>query len=287
MNFIDSICIWFQYFNIYLGVYSDIPNETQIQVFKAKNRSWSQLNKQTNSTYAQSFKQQNNKVANKPIQKLIENISLFKVIFHIIQRDLLVKIFLPSENYDVNKNGMVSLTKKRSDRSLSELSRLVESTENPQQQQQKQTILEKLERYHGILHELNEKLMLLINDHKRCDIKLLSPHSALQAKFLYYKHGEFVLRLTTDIISKFQMILNICQTVYYLNFKLKENDLTVNYYDQSEEGDYDREFNYYTCSREESKKQQAVLKILPRKKMQAFQRLPKIMNDNLNNSNGM
>lgn len=261
---------------------------------KGKNRSWSQLKQaNNNSHYNQYLKQTSNKATSKPVQKLIEHLSLFRTIFQIVQRDLLVNIFLLSDNPDsVDKNGMIPMIKPQqqrpNSRSMNDLSRLVESDYPPQYQQRRQRLLKKLDRYHDILHGLSEKLMLLINDHKRCDLKLLSPHSALQAKYLYYKHGEYILRLTTDIITKFQMILNICQTVYYLNYKLKESNLgqTMDSEYIAEGAESDREFNYYACSKDELKQQHAVLKIIPRKKMQAFQKLPKIANDTPSNSNG-
>jgi hypothetical protein len=145
-------------------------------------------------------------------------------------------------------------------------------------------MIQKVKKYHEILYELNEKLMQLINDRKESDVKLLSPHSGLQAKYIYFKQGEYVLRLTTDIICKFQMILNICQTVFYLHSKLAENDFSgFTVYskldDYSEDFEYDREFNYYSCPKNELKKQYAILKLMPRKKMQAFQKLPKIINE--------
>ena len=143
-------------------------------------------------------------------------------------------------------------------------------------------LIQKIKRYHEVLYDLNEKLSLLINDPRTCEIKLLCQHSALQPKYLYYKHGEFVLRITTDIIAKFKMILNIAQSVYYLNYKLKENDFepTTQRINGSlisannEASEYDREINYYTVPEAEQRRQHQVLKEIPRKKAQAFQKLP-------------
>lgn len=152
------------------------------------------------------------------------------------------------------------------------------------QSQNRIKLIQKIKRYHEILYDLNEKLSIMINDHRTCELSILSQHSALQAKYLYYKHGEYVLRITTDIISKFKMILNICQSVYYLNFRLKENDyesttpringsLTPGPHDDHM-GDYDKEHNFYSVTENEQRKQYAVLKQVLRKKAQAFQKLP-------------
>lgn len=142
-------------------------------------------------------------------------------------------------------------------------------------------LIQKIKRYHEILYDLNEKLSLLINDPRTCELKLLSQHSLLQSKYLYYKHGEFVLRITTDIIAKFKMILNISQSVYYLNYKLKENDfepttprITGSLIAAEAVNEYDREINYYSVPEIEQRKQHQVLKELPRKRAQAFQKLP-------------
>ncbi len=74
------------------------------------------------------------------------------------------------------------------------------------------------------------------------------------------------------------MIINISQSVYYLNYKLKENDFScVPPSDdlESNGADHnDREFNFYACSEAEQKKQFSVLKQMARKKAQAFQKLP-------------
>ena len=226
-----------------------------------------------------SHDQQTQKSSNKPVQKLLENLKLFKTVFHLIQRDLIMNIFL-FKIPNSEKNN-IFLAQRPKSRSMNDINSFFKAND----QQNRQKMIEKVKNYHEILYELNEKIQTLINERKKCDMKLLSPHSALQAKYLYFKNGEYVLRLTTDIISKFQMILNICQTVTYLHFKLKENDFHgSNAYgcskieDYSEDCEYDREFNFYSCPQNEVRKQYAVLKLIPRKKAQAFQKLPKILN---------
>lgn len=243
-------------------------------------RSFSQLkDAKTNHLSSYSKDQQTQKSSNKPVQKLLENLKLFKTVFHLIQRDLIMNIFLfkiPS-----TETNNIFLAQRPKSRSMSDINFLFKASD----QQNRQKMIEKVKNYHEILYELNEKIQTLINERKKCDMKLLSPHSALQSKYLYFKNGEYVLRLTTDIISKFQMILNLCQTVTYLQFKLKKNDFHVsNAYgcskieDYSEDREYDREFNFYSCPQNEVRKQYAVLKLIPRKKAQAFQKLPKLLN---------
>jgi len=74
------------------------------------------------------------------------------------------------------------------------------------------------------------------------------------------------------------MIINISQSVYYLNYKLRENDFSGELPGDEVEINgaehHDREFNFYACSEAEQRKQFAVLKQMARKKAQAFQKLP-------------
>jgi len=258
-------------------------NEVQLnQVKPPARRSLSQL-KQGHQQQFSNFTKPLHKSSTKPIQKLFDYLKIFKVIFHIIQRDLVVRIFqYKIPHSETLEAGGPLFAQRPKSRSMNDIYTYSERTEETTACRNK--MIQKVKKYHEILYELNEKLMQLINDRKESDVKLMSPHSGLQAKYLYYKQGEYVLRLTTDIICKFQMILNICQTVIYLHSKLTDNDFSgFSIYskleDYSEDFEYDREFNYYSCPKNELKKQYAVLKLIPRKKMPAFQKLPKIMNE--------
>ena len=159
-------------------------------------------------------------------------------------------------------------------------------------------IAKKLRNYHEKIYTLNETLSVLINDSKSSDISLLSKHSILPVKFDYFKHGEFVLRLTIDIVKKFRLILNLCQKAYYLNFKLNDNnmDATIRLnaiLDSSDyEDDYDDEndeiANHSSKLDNEIKRDTAVLKAIQRKKANPSQKLPTIhskSNINTNNNN--
>lgn len=218
----------------------------------------------------------------KPVQKLLEYLKIFKIIFHIVQRDLIVGIFQNKLLFSETEH--IFLAQRPKSKSMSDI------YSNDGSSEYRLRMIEKVKKYHEILYELNEKLLILINDHKQEDLKLLSPHSNLQPKYLYFKQGEYVLRLTTDIICKFQMVLNICQTVYYLHAKLKENDFRGSTVYSKLEGysehcEYDQEFTFYSCPKIELKKQYAVLKLLPRKKIHAFQKLPKLINETTRNLN--
>ena len=78
-----------------LGVYNDTnaPYEPQLeQSHKPAARSLSQLKPSpTHPSYNNGRKSHK---ATKPVQKLLRNLSIFKTLFHIIQRDLVVNIFL-------------------------------------------------------------------------------------------------------------------------------------------------------------------------------------------------
>lgn len=78
----------------------------------------------------------------------------------------------------------------------------------------------RLSKYHQKLLDLNEKLNILINDQSSCELKLLSSHSALSEKYEFYKHGEYLLRLTPDIVYKMRVILKLSEKSFYLSNSL-------------------------------------------------------------------
>ena len=271
-----------------LGVYNDSNALTEPQLLHTSHpthaRSISQLKPSPNPTSLHNLNGKKPHKATKPVQKLLRHLNIFKTLFHIVQRDLVVNIYLldipkmghvdPGDNEtNVTRANSANPLSTRNSSRLRHNETLKKSVEA--QEVCRQKVIKKIKKYHEILYELNEKLSMLINDHRSCELQIMSPHSVLQAKYLYYKHGEYVLRLTTDIIAKFKMVINISQTVYYLNHKLKENDFGE-LIGQLDESEYDKEVNFYSGPDNEVRKQYQVLKLLPRKKAQAFQKLPKI-----------
>ena len=142
----------------------------------------------------------------------------------------------------------------------------------------KTKVARKLRHYHEKIYNLNETLSVLINDTKNSDIKLLSKQSILPVKYEYFKHGEFVLRLTNDIVKKFTQILNYCQKAYYLNHKLNSGNLdsAMRLNNLLESSDEEQEQDHTSKLDNEIKRDTSVLKSIQRKKTNLFQKLPTI-----------
>jgi hypothetical protein len=248
----------------------------------------------------------------KPIKKLFKHLNLFRCLYHIMQRDLIVNVFLldkPKLSSNNNNNNVVTfMSTPKTDENLSTINENINSSinnndtikpsNNDMIQKAKLKINKKLRIYHEKIYNLNETLSLLINDTKNSDMKLLSKQSTLPVKYDYYKNGEFVLRLTIDIVKKFRLILNLCQKAYYLNHKLNENNsettmrlntiLDSSDYEDDDD-DLENENNDISnrCSKldNEIKRDSSVLKAIQRKKTNLFQKLPTINSKSNNNSN--
>lgn len=80
------------------GVYNDTnaPYEPQLQQHnhQAPARSLSQLKPSPNLAFSNNSNGGKTHKATKPVQKLLKNLSVFKTLFHVVQRDLVVNIFL-------------------------------------------------------------------------------------------------------------------------------------------------------------------------------------------------
>lgn len=196
-----------------------------------------------------------------PISKLFKNLNLLRRIYQIIQRDLIFNVLiisLPAENIqqkkDKNRQTSIHSTSNvtLTSRTLSDLtfkqdeyevqnSTTIFSNKLPHLDLNYETgrftiksrisisnskNLKRLNKYHHILYELNEKVLLLLNDKINSDLKLLSNHTKLPQKYEFYKCGEFIMRLVPDIIYKIKIILKLCQKCYELSDKFNgSNDL--------------------------------------------------------------
>ena len=136
-----------------------------------------------------------------------------------------------------------------------------------------------LKKYNRKLYDLNEKLTVLINDQTSCDLKLLSFNSNLPIKYEYYKHGEYILRLTTDIIFKMRLVLKLSEKAYQLNYKLNarenSNASRLSFYesDKIEEGE-GSESDIVSSS--DGSNRDSILRKISRKKTNSRMQLPKI-----------
>ena len=169
-----------------------------------------------------------------PVKKLFKNLNLLRRIYKIIQRDLIFNVLVKSlpetgTMPSSDKNDSMSMLTKQSSklevkqkhldlnyetRRFTLKSRInISNTKN----------LKRLNKYHQILYELNEKVLILLNNKDNSDLKLLSNQTRLAQKYDYYKSGEYVLRLVPDIIYKIKVILKLCQKCYELSDKFNLN----------------------------------------------------------------
>ena len=169
-----------------------------------------------------------------PVKKLFKNLNLLRRIYQIIQRDLIFNVLIKSlpesdENGHNDLNNLLQQQQQKKQhldinyetRQFTLKSRItISNTKN----------LKRLNKYHQILYELNEKVLLLLNDKDNSDLKLLSNQTKLGQKYDFYKCGEYVLRLIPDIVYKMKLILKLCQKCYELSdkFNLNSNELLNN-----------------------------------------------------------
>jgi hypothetical protein len=174
----------------------------------------------------------------KAIEKFLNHLNLIRQLFNLVRRDILLKILaieLPFNNYKNNSVESPDLLRPAS-RSLKNLSQLnqqqqigsistnnINSNNNNRKQNKDSSLLIHLRKCQIKLYDLNEKLEVLLNDASNCDTKLLSSNSQLPLKFEHFKHGEFILRLTNDLIIKIRLILILSERFFNLNFKLNGN----------------------------------------------------------------
>ena len=140
------------------------------------------------------------------------------------------------EQKDINhKDTKASVQQRPNSKSMNNLNQLNNFYQNKQNAQSIHTLtngsqdlvdhktkmkcLHLLNKYNHKLQDLNANLNTLVNDQVNCDLKLLSGDSSLPSKY-EYKNGEYVMRLTTDVIHKIRLLLAICEKVYKINFKL-------------------------------------------------------------------
>jgi hypothetical protein len=193
--------------------------------------------------------------SSKPLDRFMSHLHLLKRLFVITQRDILLKILtielpiasnnstndLSSTNNTTNLNELQRPTSK----SLKNLSHTTVVTSNhPNVNNLKQSvstnhvgkmlngnnanslITSNLRKCQIKLYDLNEKLEILFNDPSNCDLKLLSNSSLLPPKYDFYKHGEFVLRLITDLVAKMRMVLLLSEKFFHLHIRF--NSITFN-----------------------------------------------------------
>jgi hypothetical protein len=210
------------------------PHQQQsTQTNGLKNRSIGQFKKPSHNIFANSNNQLtqsnqyydlNGRNANKkPLDHLFEHMRQFKNIFQVIQVDLLNRILYNS--YETRFNLAPSNV-------IQNLHDNHDNSENNFSKQFANKDFKRLRKYHQKLYDLNEKLFVLINDPTNCDLKMLSFNSNLPIKYEYYKHGEYILRLTGDIIYKMRHCLKLSEKYYQLNFKLNGDDF-VSYLNES------------------------------------------------------
>lgn len=216
----------------------------------------------------------------KPVKKLFKHLSLFRSLYHIMQRDLIVHIFL----LEIPKLTSGDLTKLSTAAFMSSTDLTNETIKSSNQadviHRAKLAIARKLRHYHEKIYTLNQNLSSLINDTKLTDLKLLSKHSILPVKYDFFKHGEFVLRFTLDIVRKFRLILNMCQKVFYLHEKLNESSSSLETFlrlnqilDETASSEEDDE-DSLTKLDHEIKRDTSILKRIQRKKPNMHQKLP-------------
>ena len=224
------------------------------------NRSYSQIRKSTNNTpYLVQQYQSSNYDLNgrnvlkkvKPVENLFKNIRNFKSILTIIQKNMLDDLlgidtthknrpltpiksinYTPTDGLDHAKENKIQRPNSKSLNNLHQINNFYQNRQNAQSipnltsedldPKVKLKFIQLLGRYNRRLFDLNENLNILINDQVTCDLKLLSFESNLPLKY-EYKNGEYVMRLTSDILFKIRHLLAICECVYKINYKLNGN----------------------------------------------------------------
>jgi hypothetical protein len=209
------------------------PHQQQTQTNGLKNRSIGQFKKPSQNSLTNNSNNQmtqsnqyydlNGRHANKrPLDHLFEHMRQFKNMFQVIQVDFLNRILYNSYETRFNRPPSNAMHGNGDD----------DDGENNFSKQFANKDFKRLRKYHQKLYDLNEKLFVLINDPTNCDIKMLSFNSNLPIKYEYYKHGEYILRLTGDIIYKMRQCLKLSEKYYQLNFKLNGEDF-VSYLNDS------------------------------------------------------
>jgi hypothetical protein len=159
-----------------------------------------------------------------PVRRFFKNLSLLRRIYQIIQRDLIFNVLvkkLPADDGNsetLHHHQQQHQQKKHLDLNYETGRFTLKSRISISNSKN----LKRLNKYHQILYELNEKVLLLLNDKENCDLKLLSNQTKLAQKYEFYKCGEYVLRLIPDVICKIKLILKLCQKCYELSDKFNE-----------------------------------------------------------------
>jgi len=220
------------------------------------NRSYSQVRKSNSNTpYLIQQYQSSNYDLNgrnvlkkiKPVENLFKNIRNLRSILTIIQKNMLDDLLgidssnkskpltpIKSINDQEHKDASNKIHRPNS-KSLNNIHQINNFYQNRQNAQSipnlnnddldaktKMKYIQILGKYNRKLFDLNENLNVLLNDQTTSDLKLLAADSSLPTKY-DYKNGEFIMRLTNDILIKMRYLLSLCESVYKINFKLNGN----------------------------------------------------------------
>jgi hypothetical protein len=170
-----------------------------------------------------------------PVKKLFKNLNLLRHIYKIIQRDLVFNVLVKTapeveeekkggKNLMPKENSRLEFQKNHLDLNYETRRFTLKSRINISNNKN----LKRLNKYHQILYELNEKVLILLNDKENSDLKVLSNQTKLEHKYEYYKSGEYVLRLVPDIIYKMKLILKLCQKCFEMSDKFNLNSNSTN-----------------------------------------------------------
>ena len=222
------------------------------------NRSYSQARKSNNNTsYLIQQYQNSNYDLNgrnvlkkiKPVENLFKNIKNFRSILTIIQKNMLddllgidstqknkpltpIKSITEGAQEQKEASNKIHRPNSKSLNNINQINNFYQNRQNAQSipnlnnddldSKTKMKYIQLLSKYNRKLYDLNENLNVLLNDQTSCDLKLLSADSNLPSKY-EYKNGEYVMRLTNDILVKIRYLLSLCESVYKINFKLNGN----------------------------------------------------------------
>jgi hypothetical protein len=157
------------------------------------------------------------------VPKLFKNLEFLKQIFIIIQRDLLIYLqnrdYLSDDeslnNYTFRKNYQLKVPGRKrlshsylfgiDDNNDDSSNRLNNNKKIGKQEKTIQLIV----RFQHYLDETNEKLSLLLNDYTSSDLRLLSEFTKLPQKYVFFKSGEYILRLIPDVLYKMKLLLRL------------------------------------------------------------------------------